>query len=177
MRRLCELRGDARVSAMTQERIAKVQEDASVSAMTPGPTHPNVVARQYRTLNPHATGTRVPDTILCDAVGEWRESTTDESKAQDPLVEAQEVVRARGHCLSIPQGRAVLRGRQLSVTDQRASSAQKCLHHVTAHSDTTHSTHRDSREIALGISTGPLELSRADGGPWRCMAPELFIVI
>ena len=31
------------------EGIGEAQEDASVSAMTPGPTHPNVEARQYRT--------------------------------------------------------------------------------------------------------------------------------
>ena len=40
MRKHCEPRGDASVSAMTQERKAEAQEDASVSAMTPGSTHP-----------------------------------------------------------------------------------------------------------------------------------------
>ena len=41
---LCEPRGDASVSAMTQERNAEAQEDASVSAMTPGSTHPKKAA-------------------------------------------------------------------------------------------------------------------------------------
>ena len=49
---LCEPRGDASVSAMTQERKAETQEDASVSAMTPGSTHPNMKAWQYHTLKP-----------------------------------------------------------------------------------------------------------------------------
>ena len=38
--------------------------------MTPEPAHPNMNARQLRILSLHATGTRVPDTILCGAVGE-----------------------------------------------------------------------------------------------------------
>ena len=49
---LCEPRGDASVSAMTQERKAETQEDASVSAMTPGSTHPNMQAWQYHTFKP-----------------------------------------------------------------------------------------------------------------------------
>ena len=37
-----------------------------------------------RTLTLHATGTRVPDTVLCSAVGSC---TLGESEARDPLVE------------------------------------------------------------------------------------------
>ena len=70
MQTLCQTRGDASVSATTLERIAMVKEGASGSAMTPEPTHPNMKARQYRTLSSHVTGTRVPDTMLCGAVGE-----------------------------------------------------------------------------------------------------------
>ena len=84
--------------------------------MTPGPTHPNVEARQYRTLNPHATSTRVPDIVLCGAVGSVERERAHHGREQNSGPHggrAQEVVRARDHCLSIPYGRDVLRGTQL----------------------------------------------------------------
>ena len=61
-----------RLDAMTFKRNAEAQEGASGSAMTPEPASKHEGAAVYRFLSLHATGTRVPDTILCGAVGEWR---------------------------------------------------------------------------------------------------------
>ena len=48
-----KVRGDASGSAMAlglrlDARLCQTRGDASVSAMTPEPTHPNMKARQYR---------------------------------------------------------------------------------------------------------------------------------
>ena len=82
---------------MTPERIAQAEEDASVSAMIPGPTYPNTKAQRHRNFETFMPPAREYLTQYSAVWWASRESTMGESKARDTMVgRAQEVVRVSG---------------------------------------------------------------------------------
>ena len=80
----------------------------------------------------HATGTRVPDTVLCSAVGSC---TLGESEARDPLVEEPRGWIAQGALAVTPLGKAAKNAAECD--SQRAPCAKKRVCAAQTHSDTT----------------------------------------
>ena len=95
---------------------------------------PPAVGLQVRTLTLHATGTRVPDTVLCSAVGSC---TLGESEARDPLVEEPRGWIAQGALAVTPLGKGRAAKNAAECDSQRAPRAKKRVCAVQAHSDTT----------------------------------------
>ena len=112
-------------TAMTHKptaRPGKAQLVCSTGLRTEREGAPPAVGLQGRTLNLHATSTRVPDTVLCSAVGNC---TLGESEARDPLVEEPRGWTAHGALAVTPLGKGRAAKNAAECDSQRAPCAKK----------------------------------------------------
>ena len=115
-------------------RPGKGQLGCSTGLRTEREGAPPAVGLQGRTVNLHATGTRVPDTVLRSAVGSC---TLGESEARYTMVEEPRGWTAYGALADTPLGKGRAAKNAAECDSQRAPCAKKRVCAVQAHSDTT----------------------------------------